>query len=190
MRITTLCLLTFLTRLLSAQALECSRASSEIEQLICKDAALTSLDRKLASVQTEAAAKMGAAKPLWLDPESSGWTAHRDACANLEDPKACLQKVYAHRIAEMQARAALVPIVGPVTFTCTESGGTKSDIVARFYQTDPSTAILEHDGKTILTYQGLSADGAKYESLNVMFWNKGRDAQVRWSGTELSCTVR
>src|SRR5689334_7383038 len=70
MRITSLCLLTLFTCLLPAQPLDCSKASSDIEQLICKDSSLTSLDRKLASVQTEAATKMGATKPLWLDPET------------------------------------------------------------------------------------------------------------------------
>ena len=105
----------------SAQApsFSCNQVETgSIEEMICKDGALSSLDRKLADVYAQASRKATNAHPPTLQAEQRGWIKGRDECWKSDDKRACVQGAYEHRIAELQARYRLVPGIGPITFIC------------------------------------------------------------------------
>lgn len=170
---------------------DCGKASATVEKLICADAELAALDRRLAAVYAEAEGKAGAPVPSWLRAEQRGWVKGRDDCWKAPEPRSCVQDEYQRRIVELQAKFRLVPFTGPVTFACTgASGGRDGEIIATFHQTEPPSALFERGDRTVFALLARTASGAKYEGANLTFWQKGGDAQVTWMDVELRCQAQ
>ena len=197
-------------RALDAQgpAFDCSKASGEVEQLICKDAALAALDRKLDGVYKAATARAKGQMASTLRAEQRGWIGGRNECWKAKNAdnavyltaswtaasvRECVEAQYRMRTAELQA---LYRLVTPKTvfFVCQNQPA--NEIVANFFATDPPTARLERGDRTITAYQVKAASGARYEGQNVSFWNKGNEATVSWMNPatgvteDLQCKVR
>jgi uncharacterized protein len=84
---------------------DCAKAQTAVEKLICSDAGVAALDRKLAA----ALAAVRKANPTWsqslLDSQRA-WLKSRDGCVKTpEGPLACLKRVYGGRIALLQSKA-------------------------------------------------------------------------------------
>ena len=184
-------------------AFDCSKASGEVEKLICADEGLGALDRKLDAVYKAALAKARDDVPQWLRTEQRGWLKGRDECWKAKgaadpvylteswtatDVRGCVEAQYQLRIAELQVRLQLVPAQKPVFFACNNNPA--NEIVATFFETDPPAARFEHGDRTVIGYLVRTASGAKYEGQNLSFWNKGNEATVTWSGEDLKCKVR
>ena len=87
----------------------CDRVErGSIEELVCRDEALSALDRTLARVYAAAAAKAGNEHPPVLKAEQRGWVKGRDDCWKSDDKRQCVESEYSRRIAELQARYRLV----------------------------------------------------------------------------------
>ncbi len=81
---------------------DCAKASHEVEELICKDAGLASLDRKLTEVYDRAPKRVR--EDGYEDPRPfrRGWVKGRNDCWKAEDVRQCVETAYKHRIAELQ----------------------------------------------------------------------------------------
>jgi uncharacterized protein/heat shock protein HslJ len=169
---------------------DCAKASGDVEKMICGDAALATLDRRLASVYAAAAKKAGTPAPSWLKAEQSGWIKGRNECWKESDVRACVEREYTSRIVELEAKSRLVKFNGPVTYACTSPDGAKSEVVATFHQTGPPSVLVERGDRTVLGMQVRAASGAKYEGANLMFWEHQGEAQVTWMKLELKCKPR
>jgi uncharacterized protein len=174
----------------SAQApsFPCGKAApGSIEALICSDAALSALDRRLADVFAAAAKKAANERPPVLRAEQRGWVKGRDECWKSTDRRACVEESYLRRIAELQARYRLVTAIGPVTFAC--DGDRRNEIVVTFFRTDPPTLIAERGDSVSLMYQVRSASGTKYQGRNESLWEHQGVAQVAWGkgAPEMRC---
>ena len=174
----------------AAPSFACTRASGAVEKMICGDAALAPLDRRLADVYAAAATKAGTPTPRWLTAEQRGWIKGRNACWKDPDVRTCVEREYTTRIVELQARFRLVKFIGPVTFACTRTSREKDEIIATFHETDPPTVLVERGDRTILGIQARSGSGAKYEGANLMFWEHQGEAQVTWMDVNLTCKVQ
>ena len=166
----------------------CNQVETDsIEEMICKDGALSSLDRKLADVYAQASRKATNEHPPVLQAEQRGWIKGRDECWKSDDKRACVQGAYEHRIAELQARYRLVPGIGPVTFIC--DGDPRNEVVATFFQTDPATMIAERGDSVSLMYVQPSGSGARYQGRNESFWEHQGEALVTWGygAPEMRC---
>jgi uncharacterized protein len=166
----------------AAPSFDCARAEGEVEQLICTDPALGTLDVQLA--ETYRAALASPDGPATLRAEQRDWIKGRNDCWKSDDVRQCVADAYATRIAELQVSRALVPAIGPMTFACDDG----SKIVATFYQSDPPGARLVRGDQQLMLLQGPSGSGARYLGDGVLFWNKGRDATVDWQGKSFGCT--
>jgi uncharacterized protein len=176
---------------LAAQpSFDCAKATHEIEQLVCKSDALAALDNRMFSVFTRALAtvKADAGATKLLRAEQREWIKSRDDCWKAADRSACTTLTYKKRIAELQAVYGLVPAYARVVYTC--DGDPASELVARIYRTDPEVTLVERNHRTVTTYQTISADGARFEGGNTVYWDKGRDAMVTWDGKDMQCTQR
>jgi uncharacterized protein len=167
-------------------SIDCTKASSDVEQLVCSDPSLSALDQKLGTVYKEAEAKQGAPVPGWFVNEQRDWNADRDACGKASSMKSCVDSAYTRRIAAIQARNLLVPTKGPVTYSCPLNGD-HGEVVAMFADTDPPAVVLERGDKSVVAYFVKTASGARYEGKNVTFVDRSGDVQILWLGTALKC---
>lgn len=149
-----------------------------IEQMVCTDAALSALDRKLAEVYGEATGKAANERPPVLKAEQRGWIKGRNDCWKAGDRRACVEEQYRLRIAELQARYRLVPSIGPVRFAC--DGQAANELTTTFFETDPPTMIAERGDEVSLMVGQPAASGARYQGRNESFWEHQGEARVTW----------
>lgn len=169
---------------------DCSKAvTGSIEEMICKDENLSTLDVKMSAVYKEAAAGAVKEHPPVLKTEQRGWIKGRDECWKSEDKKKCVVDSYKTRIAELQTRYRLVPSTGPVYYNCDNQA---KEVVMTFFQTDPPTLIAEFGDSVSLMYLEPAGSGSKYEGQNESIWIKGNDATVGWGyeAPEMNCKVK
>jgi uncharacterized protein len=170
---------------------DCAKvAAGSIEEMICKDEALSTLDRKLAEVFAAASAKSANEHPPILKAEQRGWIKGRDDCWKSDDKRACVQTEYERRIAELQARYRLVPSRGPFAWAC--DGNPANEVVITFFETDPPTAIAEHGDSTSMMYAAPSGSGARYVGRNESYWEHQGEATIQWGyeAPEMKCTKK
>lgn len=149
-----------------------------IEALVCSDAGLSALDRKLAGVYAEATRKATNERPPVLAATQRGWIKGRDDCWKEKDVRACVADAYTMRIVELQARYRLVPQTGPLTFAC--DGDPRNELVVTYFKTDPGSMIAERGDETSLMIQQVAASGARYQGRNESFWEHQGVATVVW----------
>src|SRR5512137_1696094 len=73
---------------------DCAKASGRIEQLVCKDAGLASLDRKLADAYAKALKSWPADVAKEQRAIQRGWIKGRDECWKAGDLRACVENEY------------------------------------------------------------------------------------------------
>ena len=160
------------------------------EAMVCGDAGLSALDRKLAATYAAARGKAAHERSPMLQAEQRGWIKSRNDCWKSEDRRACVQDAYVRRIAELQARYRLVPGTGPVTYVC--DGNPADEVVATYFQTDPPTLIATRgDGQSLMFLQP-SGSGARYQGRNESLWEHQGEALVTWGAgaPEMRCRLR
>ncbi|MER2300159.1 MAG: MliC family protein [Pseudomonas sp.] len=172
-------------------AFNCTQVEAgSIEQQICQSEPLSALDRKMAEVYTAAQKKAGNEHPPMLMTEQRGWIKGRNDCWKSADQPACIADSYRLRIAALQARYGLVEATGPVFYQC--DGNPAKEVVARFFRTEPPTAIVEFGDRSSLMYLEHTASGARYQGQNESLWERHGEAIVVWGyqGREMHCTKR
>ncbi len=160
------------------------------ESLVCADKTLSALDRKLAEVYSSAVARAHNEHPPVLRSEQRGWIKGRDDCWKTEDETVCVEQAYTTRIAELQARYALVESDGPVFYSC--DGNAAKEVVARSFHTEPATLIAEFGDQVSLMFRQEDADGTLYRGRNESLRQDGARAKIVWGhgSTEMACERR
>src|SRR5207253_2986890 len=101
-----------------ARSIDCARVMSAVDEIVCRDAALTSLDRRLVDVYATASKAATSDQKNRLAADQQRWLNERDACAKSSEKSPCTKERYLQRIADLQAQFKLVPSHGPVHFVC------------------------------------------------------------------------
>lgn len=172
-------------------AFDCRKAEAgSIEAMICGDAELSALDRKLAGVYAAATAKAKNEQPPVLRAGQRGWIKGRNDCWKSGDRRGCVRDEYIRRIAELQANYRLVPSRGPFAFAC--DGNAANEVVVTYFATEPSTLIAERGDSVSLMFQQVAASGAKYQGRNESFWEHQGVATIVWGygAPEMRCLPR
>ena len=158
-----------------------------IEDMICKDAGLSALDRKLAGVYAEASKKAANEHPPVLKAEQRGWVKGRDDCWKSDDKKRCVEDEYELRIAELQTRYRLVSGTGPFRYVC--DGDPRNEVTVTFFETDPPTLIAERGDSVSLMYLQPGASGARYQGRNETLREHQGDTWITWGydAPEMRC---
>jgi uncharacterized protein len=171
---------------------DCAKAEGAAQQLVCKDEGLASLDRELSRLYRLAVSgkHMTPARLDELKATQRGWIKGRDDCWKAEDKPLCVSDSYRQRIAELQARYALLPATGPVFYSC--DGIAAKEVVATFYPTDPASVVVEFGDSTSLMLQQVAASGSRYQGRNESFWEHQGKAVVVWGyqAPEMQCEPR
>lgn len=158
---------------------DCSEVEAgSIEALVCGDAGLSELDRRLAGVYREALKKAVDQYPPDLQVEQRGWIKGRDDCWKADDRRQCVEDAYVTRIAELQARYRLVAGKGPFAFACDDDRA--NEVVVTFFPTEPPTLIAERGDSVSLMFLQPSGSGARYQGRNESFWEHQGEATITW----------
>jgi uncharacterized protein len=186
----------------------CAKAQGEVEKLICSDASLAALDRRLESVYEAASAnaKGNGKLATRLREDQRGWVKGRNDCwkANgqktwitatwtVDTVKGCVDAQYRLRTAELQSVWRLVP-PKTVSFACQNNPA--NEVVANFFETDPATIRLERGDRTATLWRVGAASAGTYEGQNVGVVHQGGELKVSWLDTntgkteELQCKAR
>jgi uncharacterized protein len=183
----------------------CAKAQGEVEKLICSDASLAALDRKLDEVYKAASAKAKGKVATQLREEQRGWVKGRNDCWKAKEQtwitatwtvdtvKGCVDAQYRLRTSELQAVWQLVP---PETVFYVCQNNPANEVVASFFETDPPTIRLERGDRTKTLWRVGAASAGKYEGQNVSLVHAGSELQVSWLDTntgkteELQCKAR
>lgn len=165
-------------------------AAGSTEELICQTSALAELDQNMAGVYQQASAKAVNQHPPVLKAEQRGWVKGRNDCWKADDRVQCVTEGYRLRIAELQARYALLKGVGPVHFQC--DGLPAKEVIATYYPTEPATLLAEFGDSVALMYQQPAASGSKYQGRNESFWEHQGEATVVWGyeAPEMKCQAK
>jgi uncharacterized protein len=83
---------------------DCSKASHDVEQFICKDAELADLDRSLADLYAVLLKHTPASEQKTLKAEQRGWVKSRNDCCESADMRGCVAGEYRARIDELKDR--------------------------------------------------------------------------------------
>lgn len=169
-------------------AFDCKKvAEGSIEELVCRDEELASLDRKLATVYQQASKKASNEHPPVLKAEQRGWIKGRNDCWKNQDNRQCVKDAYLQRISELQSRYALVAATGPMVFVC--NANPLDQVTVTFFQSDLATLIAERGDSVSLMYQQPSASGTRYQGRNETFWEHQGEAVITWGydAPEMHC---
>lgn len=184
---------------------DCSKATGEVETLICKDAALAALDQRLAETYRAAQAKASDELAKALRVEQRGWISGRNDCWKASEQtwvtatwtvasvRDCVDAQYRLRISELQALWQLLP---PKTIFYGCNGNPADEVVANYFASDPPTIRLERGDRTATLWRVVQGADGLYEGANVSVVRQGDGLKVEWldtnSGTteSLQCAAR
>lgn len=82
----------------------CSKATHEIEQLICSDDELAALDVSLTGLYQTVMKNTPKATQKQLKTEQAGWVKGRNDCWKADDKRTCVKTTYETRINELKDR--------------------------------------------------------------------------------------
>jgi uncharacterized protein len=172
----------------SGPSFSCKGRLSAVQKLVCDDAALSALDRKLTGIVSQVTFK----EPREVNDQSLAvvqrqWLRERESCATTPEVRKCVSSLYRTRIAELQGQYGLVPVRGPFRFACT--GSDVQLIVMTYFETDPPSATLETATGTNLMFVAPSGSGARYVGDGVTYWEAQGEATLTFAGksTETKC---
>lgn len=168
---------------------DCTKASHEIEKLICQDDALARLDVTMDRTFRAAEARLSGRELNQLRSVQRGWVKGRDDCWKESDKRQCVVEQYTDRIVSLQVEHGLVPARAPVTFTC---DGSDEDLVVTVFESDPPAARFTRGDEHVIMIGRRAGSGARYEGdFGVSFWEKGGEAVLTWpQGRESRCRER
>ncbi len=181
---------------------DCARAEGTVQQLICKDAGLAVLDRKLDAAYKAAVAKAKGPVLGLLKSEQRGWIKGRDECWKatkatptyltesvvVDDPRACAEWLTNLRIAELQVSYQLVPAKPVVAYAC--NGNPANEVQVQLFETALPAGRFERGDQTVVGYLVKTPEGPRYEGRNLRFAASGKDAKVRWLAEDLACKAK
>jgi len=184
---------------------DCGKASTEVETLICEDAALGALDQRLAETYRAAQAKASDELVRTLRVEQRGWISGRNDCWKASEQtfitatwtvasvRDCVDAQYRLRISELQALWQLLP---PKTISYACNGNPADEVVANYFASDPPTIRLERGDRTATLWRVVQGVDGLYEGQNVSVVQHGDRVQVEWLNTNdgatesLQCSAR
>jgi uncharacterized protein len=174
----------------AAPSFDCRQVpAGSIAAQVCADASLAQLDRQLADVYAAARKVAAGLKPVPpLAAEQRGWVKGRDACWKDTDRRACVQRAYQQRTAELQARYRLLPARGPVRLAC--DGDPRNELVVHYFATDPPSLIAERGDETSWMLQQPRPGPAHYLGRNETIDDASGTLTVVWGYQARPMTCR
>ncbi|MEL6575978.1 MAG: MliC family protein [Pseudomonadota bacterium] len=175
-------------------AFDCGRAFGKVEELICDDAALAALDRRItkrfaAAVKGLRAGADGKEAVAALRSEQRGWISGRNECWKAGDMRSCTESAYLMREGVLVATYMLDAPTATQRYQC--NGNPADEFVVSFYATELPSVRVERGDTVDAGSQVPSGSGARYAlSFGKALWIKGDEAELVWpEGQDNACAV-
>ncbi|MEL6767781.1 MAG: MliC family protein [Pseudomonadota bacterium] len=176
----------------SGPAFDCGRSFGKVEELICDDAGLAALDRRITKRFAEAVKALrggadGKEAVATLRAEQRGWISGRNECWKADDLRSCTESAYLTREGFLVATYMLGEPAATARYTC--NANPADEFFAFFYDTELPSVRVERGDSIDAGTQIPSASGARYAlSFGKALWLKGDEAQLVWpEGQENAC---
>ena len=176
----------------ASPSFDCAKANNDMEDLICADDGLATLDQLMAEAYTVARKNYPTSETKTLKAEQRDWIEDRNDCWNTDDKHACATYAYRSRITELELTSGTLVVPEPVYYRC--DGGPYDYLTAIFYRNTAMPAVVltlswveGHDGQIIAFLQP-DGSGARYSDGNSAFWEHHSEATLEANGTQSTCT--
>ena len=180
-----------------APSFDCAKAGSGAEELVCADAELARLDRRLAerfaaALAAAEALDSGAAEAVdLLRATQRGWIGGRDECWKAADLRECVAFSYLSREAALVGLWMLEEPSGTAFWTC--AGNPANEVVTVFFDTELPSLRFERGDSVDTGTLTPTGSGARYDgSFGRYIWIKGDAATYRDpdpDGAEVDCVL-
>ena len=181
----------------SGPSFDCAKAESAAETLICDDAELAALDRRVADRYAAALAVIQAMDAGVQDATNDlratqrGWMSGRDACWTASDLRDCVEFSYQRREAELVALWMLEEPTAIATWAC--DGNPANEVVTYLFDTERSSVRIERGDSIATGVLSPTGSGSLYEAeFGRSIWIKGDEATYREpdpDGRSYDCVV-
>jgi uncharacterized protein len=163
---------------------DCDETMGGAASHVCREPALTALDRDLEEVLGRAEAGMPEEEFQLLRQEQAGWTAALDDCEPTASVIDCLANRFEVRITEIQIQAGLVEVPGYHAFDCDDG----EPLQATFYaNTRRLAAVLTRGDDQLIVPIARSGSGARYVRGDVSYWEHQGEVTLDWRGRRTLC---
>ncbi|WP_343116438.1 MliC family protein [Ostreiculturibacter nitratireducens] len=176
---------------------DCSKADSSAEDLICEDADLARLDRRLAERYAAALEAVRGLDVAATEAETElragqrGWIKGRNDCWKADDLRDCVERSYLRREGELVARWILEEPTGIAFWAC--GGNPANEVVTFFFDTELPSVRFERGDQIDTGSLVPAASGSSYEgNFGRSIWIKGDEATYREpdpDGTSYACVL-
>lgn len=166
---------------------DCDAAQGPVETLICHNAALADLDRRLSQVYADALRAFAEPQRSAAIAAQQEWLRARDACASARDLRRCVQVRYEVRITTLQVAAGLFRVSAATAWDCGPAGS----VTVRFYDLTqlPAAVVRIGTGPEEVAVARTCERGMRYQSANLTFRILGDEAVLGRRGEpEVTCT--
>lgn len=194
--------LAILSTVVAAQdgpSFDCTGAASTVEELVCADAALATLDRAVAAAFGAALDTVqrldagAAAAEAELRAYQRGWIKGRDDCWKAGDGlRDCVEAAYLRREAELVGNYMLRDFVAMTAWTC--AGTPANEVVTFFFDTTLPSVRFERGDSVDVGVLTSTPSGRRYDgSFGRFIRITGDTANYRDpdpDGTEMTCVAR
>lgn len=161
--------------------------------IVCADAGLSALDRRLAgryraALEAARGLDVGAAgAEARLKAEQRGWIKERDDCWKAADEPACIRAAYERRAALLVATWMLETPAATEAWRCGDAPG--PDLTVAVFAGDDPAGRLERGDAVAPAQRLATADGVRYEGeFGVAFEHAGDAGRLEWpQGAVFAC---
>lgn len=170
------------------QSVDCTKAGSVVEKIICSDAELKVLDSRMAELYSKVLKTLPPAEQTKLQNEQKGWMGIRDECATAVEPRRnCVSYAYTQRNNRLEGLLTKVAASGTQTtkYLCED----KSTLTIQPVSAGKDQARVSHGASSWTLLRVPSASGAKYADNDVSVWNKGTEVLFEQGGKTLKCAA-
>jgi uncharacterized protein len=174
-----------------AAFLDCANVSYDIDKAICRDAALSELDRSVSNLFMSASNVLTGSRHQALQSSQRDWLRERGKCAESSLTR-CLYERYKSRILVLEVQYGQGSSTSPFVYRCDEL---EREITAAFFKTEPPTVSLslgDARNDPLMAVLELSGKGEKYvTSDGLVFWATGDDASIALNnGKKTTCHLK
>lgn len=165
---------------------DCAKASGPVENLICTDAELAGMDRKLADEYQKvlkAVSDKGA-----LESSQRAWIAGRNDCSKAKDMRSCVVEAYQHRTVELVIADPSHQPALAVSYRCPTQ---TKNFTMQFYNNEkPQAALLTLGSEQAVLFRQTMGSGIKYTRPGVEYAEHQGEVNVDFRGDKFTCYTK
>lgn len=170
-------------------AFDCTSAEGEVEQLICSDDELASMDLLLAKTYSQAIQNIPKEERDTFRAEQRGWIKGRNDCWKANNVRRCVEFSYQSKTVELQIIGGLVEAPEYQALSCADSADSLPFTLSVYQKTKPSAAVLTRGNDQVIAIKTAGGAANRYLAPNVSLLLGEGQVEVDWFGEQVKCTL-